>query len=87
MLSTTFTHMGISVPQHTLGGIRRYVEDRIPPGGFLTAVLCNDLTEAVGRADSENTYALPAIVAYIYNETPADCHGSREIVAKWLDHA
>lgn len=35
------------IPEHTKAALDRYVNDRIPPGGFLTAVLTNDLTGAV----------------------------------------
>jgi len=74
-----------NVPRHTLGGIDRYVNERIEPGGFLRAVLENDLREAFGRADLINREALFDIVAYIYNECPAVCWGSREKVQAWLN--
>ena len=64
--------------------LERYVEHRIAPGGFLLAVLSNNLREACGRADSENRYALFDIVGYIYNELPATCWGSPERVREWL---
>jgi len=63
----------------------RYVNDRIPTGGFLRAVLANDLFEAVGRADIFNQRALVQICGYIYNDIPSSCWGSYEIVDKWLE--
>jgi hypothetical protein len=54
-------------------------------GDFLRAVLSNDLREAVGRADNDNLRTLPAIVGYVYNELPGNCHGSPEIVAEWAE--
>ena len=72
-------------PQRTLDGIRRYVNDRIPPGHFLTAVLSNDLRGAFSRADDENRAAMFAIVSYCYNEIPGACWGSPEAVGEWLD--
>jgi len=72
------------IPERTLDGIKRYVEDRIPPGGFLTAMLENNLTESFGRADKENREALYEIVGYVYNKTPSVCWGSPEKVKKWL---
>ncbi len=67
-----------------LASIDRYVNDRIPPGGFLTAVLSNDLTQAVARADDTNIRLLPEYVRYCYNEIPSPCWGSPERVEAWL---
>ncbi len=61
----------------------RYVKNAIPPGGFLTAVLSNDLKEAFGRADDINLDHMKEIVVYCYNEIPSNCWGSREAMADW----
>lgn len=63
----------------------RYVNHKIPTGGFLLAVLKNDLKEACGRADMTNRYRLFEIVSYCYNEIPNDCWGSPEKVEIWLN--
>ena len=47
--------------------ITRYVERGISPGGFLEAVLANDLKESLGRADEDSRESLFEIVKYIYN--------------------
>lgn len=73
------------VPAHTLAALQRYVDDNILPGGFLIAVLSNDLFGAVARADSENGHALPWIVKFIYNRMPGDCWGSEEKIYKFLE--
>ena len=71
-----------------MGAIRRYIEHGIPPGSFLTAVIENNLSEAVGRADDENCENLPAFVAYFYNEAPSPCWGSPEKRRAWIaEHA
>lgn len=62
----------------------RFAQDRIPPGDFLTCVVENDLMGAMSRADADNLFNLPAICAYVYNEMPSPCHGSREKVRAWL---
>lgn len=72
------------LPIDTKEAIDRYVKDRIPPGGFLYAVLTNDLFEAVGRADERNRHALFDICNYIYNEIPLGCWGNSKIVEEWL---
>ena len=64
--------------------LQRYVVDRIPTGSFLHAVLCNDLIDAIGRADSESVGELQAIITFLFNEVRSDCYGSPEKVARWL---
>ena len=64
--------------------IDAYVAIGQPTGGFLEAVLSNDLAESIGRADEGALDTLPHIVAYIYNETPAGCWGSRGRVREWI---
>lgn len=73
------------IPARMMGGLQRYIQKGIPPGDFLTAVLSNDLSEAVARADDENVMNLPAYVAYLYNEAPGLCHGSREKMKIWIE--
>lgn len=65
-------------------GIKLYVEEGIPPGGFLSAIISNDLKEAVGRADDVNMYNIPAFVSYFYNNTPSACWGSPEKMQNWI---
>lgn len=73
------------IPARMMPSILRYVNDRIKPGRFLQAVICNDLSEAVGWADDENLSNLPAYVGFFYNETPTPCHGSLEKMQAWLE--
>jgi len=74
------------ITQHTQAALDRYVNHRILPGGFLTAVLSNDLFGAVGRADKENLAALGDIVKYVYNELPSGCWGSKDIMWRWVEN-
>ena len=82
-----FTFDGEAIPERMHGAITRYIERRIAPGNFLTAVICNDLREAVHRADDENIKLLPAYVSYFYNEAPSPCWGSREKMNEWIAKA
>ena len=68
----------------TMQGIQGYINDHIDPGGFLSAVLSNDLRESFGRADSQNREDLFEIVCWLWNHAPVDCWGSAERVAAWL---
>lgn len=64
--------------------IRAYADEGRPTGGFLRAVLSNDLKESFGRADDGNQATMFEIVSYCYNEIPSDCWGSPETVKEWL---
>ena len=64
--------------------LERY-ETGVPTGGFLRAVLTNDLTEAIGRADHINGPAIPHIVAYCYEFLPHESWGSAQKVDSWLE--
>lgn len=73
------------VPGHMRDGIQRYLENGVPPGHFLTALLSNDLMEAFGRADETNRAAMWDWVVFLYNETPSDSHGSSENFQRWIE--
>lgn len=72
------------IPEDIKQSLEKYTQQRIPTGGFLYAVLSNDLFEAFGRADNENRLLLFNICSYIYNELPSTCWGSKEKVNNWL---
>ena len=57
--------------------------EAFPVGGFLTAVLENNLSEALGRADEYNLKTIFHIVSYVYNELPSHCWGSPKNVSQW----
>lgn len=84
IVSTSYSYRQWYIPEHMMSAIQRYIQQGIPPGNFLTAVITNDLAEAVGRADDENIGQLPAYVAYLYNEAPAECWGSSEKMQHWI---
>lgn len=73
------------IPPHMMDAIHRYVDNHIAPGGFLTAVICNDLQEACSRADDHNIAIIPVYVAYLYNEVPSGCWGSHEAMEHWME--
>lgn len=73
------------IPITTFEVLQDYVLEHRNPGGFLTAVLSNDLLDAVTRADSENIRALPELVKYIYWNCPKKCWGDADSVEEWLE--
>lgn len=70
---------------HLTDSLDRYANQRVPTGGFLRAVLENDLKESCARADDHNQRLIWEIVEYCWNELPATCWGSPERVAAWLE--
>jgi hypothetical protein len=71
------------IPDYMIGGIERWIDHGIEPGGFLMAVLCNNLKEAVCQADDTNINLLPAYISFFYNDAPSQCWGSPEKVLAW----
>jgi hypothetical protein len=65
-------------------GLRRYFEQRVLPGGFLTAVLSNDLRAACEAADYVNQRLLFEHVSWLYNEAPVGSWGSESKVRAWI---
>lgn len=73
------------VSERVKESLREYAENRRKTGGFLRAVLENDLSSAVAAADGENFPAIPQIAKWIYNKLPAASWGSPEDVDAWLE--
>lgn len=84
-LPSAYEFRGVYLPDNLMKSLHRYIIDRCGTGDFLRAVLSNNLFEACGRADHISTAALPAIVGFIYNHAPGNCHGSPEKVKAWLN--
>lgn len=72
------------LPEHCRDGVRRYIEDGDPIGHFLTAVFENDLVHAFGLADEVNSARMRDYAAFLYNEAPSPCWGSKAVVEVWL---
>jgi len=73
------------VPELIKAALDRYVNSGIKTGGFLHAILTNDLFEVMCRADRHNAIGLFEICGHIYHDLPSDCWGSKEKVEEWLD--
>lgn len=76
-----------NLPEHMQDAAREYVELGMPPGGFLYAVLCNQLVEAFGKADQINRANMYVWAEWLFNEAPYKCWGSPERVKNWMDGA
>lgn len=73
-----------TVPVHLRGGLKRYLADRVRPGHFLCALLCNDLADAVLRADPDSLAGLRDLLLFLHNWAPGPAHGSPEKFDAWL---
>ena len=73
------------VPQQIKDALHRYVNEGIPTGSFLGAVLENDLMGAIGKADLSNRYNMFEICNYVYNTLPSSVWGNPDRVRNHLD--
>jgi len=73
------------VPEHLRDGLVRYFADGILPGGFLQAVLCNVLEEAMARHfnPAQAAATISTIHGFLLEHAPADAWGSRAKVLAW----
>ena len=74
------------IPFHNRESISKYVEHGIKPGGFLQAVITNDLKAACVQADDINRDAIHAIVLFFHVWAPPGCWGSHERMVAWIEH-
>ncbi|NDC55374.1 MAG: hypothetical protein EBZ69_00825 [Alphaproteobacteria bacterium] len=79
-----FTGEYAAIPERMQEALKRYVLESVKPGDFLSAVLSNDLRNAVGRADRDNVTLLPLYIRWLYNVAPGNCWGSPENFETWL---
>lgn len=72
------------LPNHIRNAVRLYIEHGIAPGGFLQAVICNDLRMAYITADTTNRSRLSDIVKFFFEVAPASCWGSFDTMVDWI---
>jgi len=79
-----FSFRGFTLPAHVHKRLEDYIQRGMPVGGFLQAVIANDLRDAVARADDSNIQVLPALAAYLFQNAPMMAVGSREAYEQWV---
>ena len=72
------------IPLHMVRGVENYFLRGIPPGGFLTALLCNDLMGAFAKGDDDNLAAMHGWARFLYNYAPSGSFGSPANFDAWL---
>ena len=71
------------IPDYMHRGLLTYIERGLIPGSFLTAVLNNDLLDAVRRADDKNVVRLHCYGRFLLCAAPREASGSPEQVKSW----
>lgn len=77
---------GYPVSESMVISLEHYVNEGVHPGGFLTAVLENNLVEAFSHADTQNTRLMRWYAELLYNDIPSGCWGSPVKVENWVRH-
>lgn len=72
------------IPDYMHTGLVDYITEGNPVGGFLHAILSNDLKRACNAADDNNQKVIYDYVLFLYNFAPAACWGSPERVEQWM---
>lgn len=84
MIDFDANYNGKVVPQHTREALERYFLYGLEPGGFLTAMLTNNLYGAVGSADHQNIQVIPDIIKWLLTKAPVGSYGSAEAMRSWI---
>ncbi len=74
-----------NIPGHMVPGVVNWVLEGKVPGGFLQAVINNDLMGALGKADDTNKHKLWNYGMFFHNFAPSGCYGSPDKVQAWID--
>jgi hypothetical protein len=78
------TLIASGVPIHDHDSLIEYIVIGQPLGDFLEAVVENNLTEAIGRADETNRGKLFQICEWLYNNMPMSAWGSPAKYEAWI---
>ena len=71
------------IPEWAILALEDYVNNGHYLGGFLRAVVSNNLINAFSLADDENGFIMKDYAKYVYNEMPMTSWGSEAIYEEW----
>jgi len=74
------------LPKHMQEGMKLYIEQGIPPGSFLEAIITNNFVGAFERADDINKFALEKYAQFLICEAPRGCWGSITVMNAWIQY-
>ena len=78
-------YSGWQVPQDSRRTIELYLQHGIEPGGFLTALFSDKLTDTVQYADETNVKFLVEWTLFVFWEMPFEVVGSKEKVQAHIE--
>lgn len=74
----------MNLPDYMASAVHLYLTKGLPPGSFLTAVLENNLVDAVSQADHANFFHIAQWVSFLMFSVPPISWGSPEKVSAWM---
>ncbi len=72
------------IPHHCREGVRAYLVQGRPTGGFLSAIFANDLRLAMAKTDDMNKGRIQDYLDFLCMYAPAKAHGSLANFGAWL---
>lgn len=75
------------LPEPYRHAIIQWIDSGVIPGGFLQAVIMNDLKQTLMFADEDAQIHLKTIVSFFMNEVPDSAWGSADNAARWHNHS
>ena len=71
------------LPERYRASMQMFIEHGTNPGHFLSAVLSNNLFDAITMADKQSQEDLIPIVRWLFANAPSACFGSDKKVIMW----
>lgn len=75
----------LDIPLHAQDTLENYLLRGWSPGGFLTAVLANDLMRACTSCDPTNRQSLVDIAKWVQHRAPTGSWGNYDTVDAWIN--
>lgn len=72
-----------TLPRHCVPGLKRWLEHGVQPGGFLSAVLCNNFSNVVFKSDQRNAGPLLEYAIFLWHDMPLGSWGSVDRCQAW----
>ena len=73
------------IPDYMRQSLAGYILNGHQVGGFLAALLSNDLKKTFNDADDQNALVVGGYMKFLYNQAPAACWGSEKNFVGWRE--